>query len=39
MEIVFAFFALGLIFALATNKTDEINKVRNGFDGDDEFDY
>lgn len=39
MEILFAIFGILLAVALATNEQNKINKNRNGFDGDDDFDY
>jgi hypothetical protein len=38
MEIVFVILGLLLAFALATNEQSQINKNRNGFDGDDDYD-
>lgn len=38
MEIVFVIFGLLLAFALATNEQNQINKNRNGFEADDDYD-
>lgn len=39
MEIVMVFLFIGLALALATNEIADIQEARNGFDGDDDFDY
>lgn len=39
MEILFAILGILLAVALATNETNKINKNRNGFEADDDFDY
>lgn len=39
MEILIAIFAILFAVALATNEQNKINKDRNGFEADDDFDY